>query len=246
MARIMKHIRSWVRAKLNSMVSRWYEEQGRRWREKVLSLLEQDDSAKVIDLGCGNGWFTKELGRRILTSDLYGVNIEAEHCRQAETKGIKTLCADLNNPVPLPDESFDVVHVYQVMEEIHQLDTFVEEIHRLLKKGGYAVILTPNLASVTNILFLLLGWQPTCAHLSDHVYLGNPYDRGEPISEHRANVRVLTYRGLADLFEHYGFIVEKIVGVGYFMFPNRISQLLSLIDPRHCNRLIIKARKPLQ
>lgn len=71
-------------------------------------------------------------------------------------------------------------------------------------------------------------------------------DASRAIAENRANVRVFTYRGLADLFEYYGFSVEKVVGSGYFMLPSTVSRFFSFIDPRHSNRLIIKARKPLK
>ncbi|MFH1382045.1 MAG: class I SAM-dependent methyltransferase [Chloroflexota bacterium] len=225
------------------MILDWYRDQSQRCRRRVLSLLEKNQDARVIDLGCGNGMFTAEIGKAIGSAHLYGVNIEANHCREAEDRSINALCADLNNPLPLKDESFDVVHVHEVMEELYATDTFVKEIYRMLKYGGYAVLTLPNMASIHNVFFLCMGWQPTTAHVSDKVLLGNPYNRGGRISEHRANVRSYTYYGLKELFEYYGFKVERIVGIGYFMFPNKISPFMSAIDPRHSNRLIIKVRK---
>ncbi|MCS6820979.1 MAG: class I SAM-dependent methyltransferase [Microscillaceae bacterium] len=44
----------------------------------------------------------------------------------------------------IPSNTFDVVISFQVIEHIHQDDLFVQEIHRVLKKGGKAILTTPN------------------------------------------------------------------------------------------------------
>ncbi|XOV93217.1 MAG: class I SAM-dependent methyltransferase [Bacteroidota bacterium] len=47
-------------------------------------------------------------------------------------------------PVKLPDESFDTIVSFQVIEHIKNDHLFLEEIYRMLKKGGKAIISTPN------------------------------------------------------------------------------------------------------
>ncbi len=47
-------------------------------------------------------------------------------------------------PVKLPDQSFDTIVSFQVIEHIKNDHLFLKEIYRLLKKGGKAVISTPN------------------------------------------------------------------------------------------------------
>jgi SAM-dependent methyltransferase len=44
----------------------------------------------------------------------------------------------------LPDNSFDCVVSFQVIEHIHDDGFFLQEIHRVLKPGGIALITTPN------------------------------------------------------------------------------------------------------
>lgn len=45
----------------------------------------------------------------------------------------------------LPDNAFDTVISFQVIEHIQNDDLFVKEIHRVLKPGGKAIIATPNI-----------------------------------------------------------------------------------------------------
>lgn len=71
---------------------------------------------------------------------------------------------------------------------------------------------------------------------------------GNPLALHRGkklglkswqHLRVLSYRGLIDLFEKNGFKVEAIKEAGYYPLPNLFAKL----DPRHSAFLTIKARK---
>ena len=45
----------------------------------------------------------------------------------------------------LPDSSFDTVITFQVIEHLQDDRLFLQEIHRVLKPGGMAVISTPNI-----------------------------------------------------------------------------------------------------
>lgn len=47
-------------------------------------------------------------------------------------------------PVDLPDQSFDTVVNFQVIEHIKDDHLFLEEIARLLRPGGKAILTTPN------------------------------------------------------------------------------------------------------
>lgn len=69
---------------------------------------------------------------------------------------------------------FDLVHANQVIEHLYETDLFIKEIYRILKKGGYAIISTPNLAGLHNIVSLILGKQPFPAHVSNEIVLGTP------------------------------------------------------------------------
>lgn len=105
-------------------------------RKIILNLLEPNNSAKLLDVGCFDGDFTLELGKRAGTKQLYGLDVVADFIERCNAKGIKACRGDLNEKLPLDDSSFDVVHANQVFEHLHYTDLFIREIHRVLCGGG--------------------------------------------------------------------------------------------------------------
>lgn len=218
-------------------------------RRVIIDLLEPDKSAMYLDLGCNDGRFTPERGRRIGTNKLYGVEIDKKLALQAEQIGIKVTFADLNRPLPIESESFDVVCANQVLEHIYSTDCFVREIHRVLKPGGYTVISVPNLAAAHNITFLIFGQQPIGASMSDELAdVGNPFGpmhgvKREVVPFAHAHLRLPTPKALRELFQYHGFEIERLIRVGYYPFPVVIARLLCHLDPVHSVYVTIKARK---
>lgn len=58
---------------------------------------------------------------------------------------------ELNRPIPLPDESFDLIYADWVIEHVANPERFATEVHRLLKPGGWFCARTPNRWGMTGI-----------------------------------------------------------------------------------------------
>ena len=212
--------------------------------ENIRGLLEQDEEASFLDLGCDDCVVTALMGRHIGTRKLFGVEVMEEKAEQASSKGVTLKNFDLNKTFDFADEHFDVILSNQVIEHLHNSDNFVGEIHRVLKKGGYAIISTENASSWCNIFASLIGWQifSLTNFSSLHHGIGNPLalhrgDKSLPGSWN--HVRIYNIRGLKEYFEAFGFIVEKIRGSGYFPLP----AFLGDIDKTHCHFMTFKIRK---
>jgi len=210
----------------------------------ILRLLEYNPKAKLLDLGCDDGRWTKRLAQKIGTESVYGVDIIEKRCEVARKKGITVKYGDLNNRFPFPDKSFDVVHANQVIEHLYDTEKFIQEIYRVLKPSGYAIISTENLASWHNIFPLFLGWQPfSLTNISDRkLGIGNPLalHKNEDLFSHSwQHIRVFSYQALKEVFEINNFVVDKVLGAGYYPFPNLFAKL----DPRHAGFLTLKLRK---
>ena len=222
-------------SRLVGLYEKW--EKGRDSR--FLGMIEHDQDASVVDLGCGTGRFTLKVSERVGCGEIYGVDVWEEGLKEAKIKGVKTQRMDLNERLNFPDKSFNVVVSNQVIEHLFFPSKFVQEIHRILKKDGYMVMSTENLASWDNIISLLFGYTPFSVEF-DSIKIGNPFSphNKEGRGNYPSHVRVFSYQGLIDLLEFHRFKTENISATGYLPF-----NFLANLNPRHARFIIVKARK---
>jgi SAM-dependent methyltransferase len=210
------------------------------YRRQILDSVARAEPEALLDLGCHDGAWTKQLaeaaGRRLRR--VSGVEIVDGARAKAESRGIEAVTGDLNEPLPFEDGSFDVVHANQVIEHVRDLDLFVAEIRRMLRPGGRAVICTENLASWHNVGALIAGYMPfSLTNISTRGAIGNPFSLAmTPASELDPSwfhTRVLTGTGLVQLFELHGLRVVERLASGYHPLPSAIAEQVALRDFRH-------------
>lgn len=226
--------------------TKWYDKITESRKQAFLSLFESSGSV-LLGCGCTEGALTLKVAKRVRAKKLVGIDLDDTSLSFARKKGIDTIKSDLNFGFPLKDASVDIVSADQVIEHLTNVDNFTKEIHRVLKPEGYAVICTENLSSWHNIFALLLGKQAFSQCISSKFHVGNPFSPHykKPItSTSSQHIHIFTIQGLIDIFEIYGFKVEKVRGIGYFLFPPSIGKFFERIDPIHAYFLAIKIRKP--
>jgi ubiquinone/menaquinone biosynthesis C-methylase UbiE len=99
----------------------------------------------VLDIASGSGYGTKLLSE--VAKKVYGVDVSEESVEYAKenynSKNIEYLVGDAEK-IPLPDGSVDLVVTFETVEHVNNYMKFIDEIHRVLKKDGLAIISTPN------------------------------------------------------------------------------------------------------
>jgi len=214
-------------------------------KQAVLNAHEMNPDARVLDCGCGTGEYTMEVARKIGVTDIAGIDASPSAVADAVKNGVRAIVGNLNNPLPFPDNSLDVVHATGIVDHLDDVDGFFKEARRVLKPGGYLLVLTSNLAANHHILSLMLGRQPSIAHISDKVLVGTlgiDGDHWEPL-KYGYLKKVFTVRALTALLWHYGFRVGGITGVGYYPLPLRFARLACKLDRTHAAYCIVKAHK---
>ncbi len=207
--------------------------------------IDSNSAPIMVDCGCGDGKFTARVSRMVSAARTIGVDVVPNNISLLEAQGIEGRMGDLDRGLPLEDTSVDLVMASHVIEHVADTDTFVKECYRVLRSGGHFLIATPNLAAFLNVLFLILGKQPTIAEVSDAALVGTWSPRsGRVARTGPAHRRIFTAPALIGLLEYYGFKCKEVLYSGFLPFVGMPARLMSTALPLYASNVIVLATKP--
>lgn len=169
----------------------------------------------VVDLGCGSAGKSLYYATRH-ASEVIGVDVSIETSgaalREAKARGLNLRVMQVADgaPLPLGDESIDVVIASTVLEHIYDLDFSLRDVHRVLKPGG----------------FFLNRWHPFRTRFGSHLHhmIGIPF--AHLIFDERSLIRFYH----AELLAQFGEVPPAFAGV---------VENAPLNDIMHLNRVTI-------
>ena len=99
---------------------------------------------KMLEIGCGAGDFLKTMEDRgwICT----GIE-PSEHAKEIARKKVKAELLNTQDINQLKSERYDLITMWHVLEHVDNLKEEVQQLQRLLKKGGRLVLALPNFKS---------------------------------------------------------------------------------------------------
>jgi SAM-dependent methyltransferase len=95
----------------------------------------------ALDLGCGDGRLTAELDARELTAA--DVSTVALGRARRRLPGARLVELEPDAPLPLEDNSFDLVMSAETIEHVRDVQHFLSEVRRILRPGGELALTTP-------------------------------------------------------------------------------------------------------
>lgn len=115
----------------------------RLWQRRFREMQKFRRFGKLLDVGCGLGTFVKIA--KDYGFDATGTEVSDFAVKYAyEAYGLNIVPGALE-AVRFPDECFDVVTIWHVLEHLPSPRATLTEIHRILKKGGMLVVAVPNI-----------------------------------------------------------------------------------------------------
>ena len=144
-------------------------------------------SMEILEIGCGAGGMLQPLAEY---GRVTGLDYSADSMRYCRSRGFDRVVTGLGSELPFPDESFDLVALFDVIEHIPDDRQVLEEVKRVLKPDGVVFI------SVPAYQFL--------------------YSQNDRVVHH---LRRYTAGGLKGVINAAGLRAEKVTYFNTFLFP---------------------------
>ncbi|NCI49117.1 class I SAM-dependent methyltransferase [Sediminibacterium roseum] len=190
-------------------------------------------SSRILDFGCGHGFFVQELAREKFES--FGFDIGADKIMEAGNARI----TNKNNLEEYTERGFDVISLWHVLEHMRDHDKVLEDLAGRINPGGKIIIAVPNISSLGYKLFRQKwGWvQQPYVHINHY----NRQTLSMLLQKHGFSVRSASTRdtwdqNLYDLLITYFFYRKKSrnpvrkfgngTGANLFFRANQVARLL--------------------
>ncbi len=129
------------------------------------------DNAKILDLGCGDG-FHLELLRKFGNPSwkIEGVDCDSRAALGAQLRGL-SIHHGLIEELPLQGSSYHLILMIMTIEHLAEPMKTLSRVHELLRPGGKLVIVTDNTGSPDFKIFCNRHWGGY--HFPRHLFLFN-------------------------------------------------------------------------
>jgi 2-polyprenyl-3-methyl-5-hydroxy-6-metoxy-1,4-benzoquinol methylase len=111
----------------------------------IMRATEDRSGVELLDVGCGSGTLLGLLKTRGIRPT--GVDFSSEAAQVAEKEnGVRVVVGSLAE-AGFPNESFDIVTLFHVMEHVTNPRAVLAEVSRILKADGTVILQVPNIDS---------------------------------------------------------------------------------------------------
>jgi ubiquinone/menaquinone biosynthesis C-methylase UbiE len=119
-------------------IGRWYWD----YRDKkILDCIKEEK--QIVDIGCGEGILMDKILQKFPEKTILGIDASSENIEICKAHNLNVYYGNVYE-LPLDNEFVDCVLFIEVIEHIYNPELAIEEIRRILKKGGKLILLFPH------------------------------------------------------------------------------------------------------
>lgn len=180
-------------------VEKWMESataSAARECERIISWMGVERCEALLEIGCSTGMKTIALARRLGCKIAAGVDPEYPAVRAARILSLRAgapgvrFVQGVGECLPFPEGAFDLVLCHTVIEHVRDVEAVIQEMARVLRRGGRAYVEAPNYLwpyephlQIWTVPMLGKGFMRWCARLQgkaeqagflDHLQLVTP------------------------------------------------------------------------
>jgi 2-polyprenyl-3-methyl-5-hydroxy-6-metoxy-1,4-benzoquinol methylase len=194
---------------------------------------------KILDLGAGIGAFLNTMRGKGWET----IGIEPDEGARQQAAGLFNMHLNETGALyELPANSFDAITLWHVLEHVHQLHSYIEQLKKLLKPKGKLFIAVPNYESLDNSIYKLY-W--AAYDVPRHLYHFTPGAMNILMEKHR--LRIIAEKPMwfdsfyiSLLSSRYKNGKTKWFGA---VWTGLRSNLKALLNKAHCSSLIYIVEK---
>lgn len=215
----------------------------------IIEEINPQSGERIIDLGCGTGYYLYLLNNLAISLKLTGFDNDKRALDEAKNtlnnKKIDFIAGDMHK-MPFKNNTFDKAISSEVLEHLRNDDVALKEIFRILKPGGILVLSVPSI----NYPFL---WDPVNWVLQH--FFNSHIKTGFFSGIWFGHIRLYSFNELKNKIERAGFKIEKAEELTYWCLPfnhylvNIVARLLYdvKISPKIADNLskFKESKKPL-
>lgn len=180
-------------------VSKFYRESLCNYKDQIPYLIKtyfniikkiKDDlpkNPKVLEVGCGNGFFIKALVDSGFTKKIFGVEPSTKMVLQTDSYLRKRIKVGFLKSNLFPKNSFDLILCFHTLDHMVDPIKFIKDAYSILKKNGHIIVVVHD----TQGLSVKLFGEKSAIFDIEHIYLFNK-------------------KNLSSIFQHNNFKVTKV------------------------------------
>lgn len=169
----------------------------------ILSFNNNVNKIRYLDLGCGRGWKTIEIGKGLglNNNEIYGADIQQWFGMDNKQKHkFNFIKLEENSVFPIKDKRFNIVTLLMVLHHIPNLHLYLSELNRIMEIGGLLYIREHD--AFDDIDYMLIDIEHAMYEIENSTQYNN--------FKENYYARYFDWLELTILLKHYGF--KKVYG----------------------------------